>query len=179
MNWQLVCALCAFIHVCVCVCVCVYVCVCACVRAYVRVCIPACVRVCVCVCVCVCVRMCVHACVRACVRVCVCVCARACVCVCVRVRVLACLQPANICQSNMAACILSEHAPIVIASLTIIFLSPLQLELWKSVHQSCACMGQRTFRPLPSMAPDPAGTLRNVSSRLLCFQVMFGGHGMG
>jgi len=61
----------------------------------------------------------VRACMRACVRVCVCVF----VCVC------ACLQPAHISQSNMETRILSEHAPIVIASLNINFLSPLQLEL--------------------------------------------------
>ena len=80
-------------------CVCVCVCVCACVCAYVRACMPVCVRACVFVCVCVCV------------------------CVCARVRVHACLQPAHICQSNMETRILSEHAPIVIASLNINFKS--------------------------------------------------------
>jgi len=48
----------------------------------------------------------------------VCVCVYVCVCVCVRVH--ACLQPAHICQSNMDR-ILSEHAPIVIATLNIFF----------------------------------------------------------
>jgi len=121
-----------------CVCVvrvytCVCMCACVCVRAYVR----ACVRVCVCVCACVCVCECV--CVRACVCVCACVraCVRACVCVCVCARVHACLQPAHICQSNLFARILSEHAPIVIASLNI------------NCTQSCACMEQRTFRASP------------------------------
>jgi len=81
-------------------------------------CVCACVRVCLCAGLCVCVY------VRACARVCVCACV--CVCVCVLcVRVHACLQPAHICQSNMATCILSEHAPIVIASLNINFFKSL------------------------------------------------------
>ena len=129
-------ALCALIQVCVCVCVC------ECVRAYVRACVRVCVFVCVCarvcVCVCVCVSVCV--CVRACVRACVCVC------VCARVRVHACLQPAHICQSNMDR-ILSEHAPIVIASFNINFKVPCNLNCGTSCIQSCACMEQRTFRP--------------------------------
>jgi len=75
---------------------------------------------------CVCVCVCVHACVRACLCVCACVC----VYVCVRLgaparhactRVQACLEPAHICQSNMETRILSEHAPIVLASLNINF----------------------------------------------------------
>ena len=41
-----------------------------------------------------------------------------------------------------------------------------------------SCMKQRAFRPRLSLTPDPAGTLRNVSCRRLCFQMMFGG-GMG
>ena len=91
---------------------------CVCTRAFVfmlcvrlRVCIYACVCVSVFVCECVYVCVCMRACVRACV----------CVCVCARVRVQACLQPAHICQSNMETRILSEHAPIVIASLNINF----------------------------------------------------------
>jgi len=142
-------------------------CVCF-VRAYtcVRVCVCVCMCVCVFVCVCVCVRACVHACVRACVFVfvCVCVCVCACmrVCVCVRVRVHACLQPAHICQSNMETRILSEHAPIVIASLNIIIFYPCNLNCGNPFTQSCACMGQRTFRPRLPSAMDSAGTLRDV-----------------
>ena len=62
---------------------------------------------------CVCVCACVYVCVCACVRVCVCAC------VCARARVQASLQPAHICQSNMETRILSEHAPILIASFNI------------------------------------------------------------
>ena len=77
------------------------------------------VRAYTCMCVCVCVCVCVRACMRLCVCVCLCVraCVRACVCVCVRVRVHASHQPAHICQSNMETRILSEHAPIAVASL--------------------------------------------------------------
>ena len=103
MNWQLVCFVRAY--TCVCVCVSVCVCVCAYVRAYVR----ARMRACLCVCECVCVFVCV------------------CVCACARLRVHASLQPAHICQSNMETRILSEHAPIVIASLNIHFLIPCNL----------------------------------------------------
>jgi len=168
-----VCFVCAYALIRVCVCVCVCVCVWGGGGVYVCVCVCACVRVCVCVCV----RVCVCACVCACVCVCVCVCVRVCVCACVRVH--ACLQPAHICQSNMETCIFSEHAPIVIASLNIKFLNPCNLNCGNPCTQSCACMEQRTFRPRLSLAPDPAGTLRNVSCRRLCFQMMFGGHGLG
>jgi len=131
------CVLCARLYMCVCVCACVRVCV--------RVCLRACVRLCMCVCVCVrvCVRVCVCMCVRVCVHVCVCVC----VCVCARVRVHACLQPAHICQSNMETRILSEHAPIVIASLKLNFKVPCNLNCGNPCTQSCACMEQRTIRP--------------------------------
>ena len=129
-------------------CVCVCVCVCACVCAYVRACMPVCVRACVFVCVCVCV------------------------CVCARVRVHACLQPAHICQSNMETRILSEHAPIIITS------SPLQLELWKSVHPVVCLHGAENLSSRLFMAPDPAGTLKNVSCPRLCHQTLFRGRGL-
>ena len=113
-----------FVRAYTCVCVHVCACVCACVHAYVRACVRVCVCACVCVCVCACVCVCVHVCVRVCVRVCVYVCL--CVCVCARVRVHACLQPSSetICQSNMETRIISDHAPIVIASLNIHFKVP-------------------------------------------------------
>ena len=127
----------------------------------VRVCVRACARACLCVCMCVhaCVRACARACVRVyvracvcvCVRVCVCMCVCMCVCVCARVRVHACLQPAHICQSNMETRILSEHAPIVIASLNINLLLPLQLDLWKSVHPVACLHGAANFPPTPPL----------------------------
>jgi hypothetical protein len=113
-----------------------------------------------------------------CVFVCVCVCV-VCVCVRARVRVRACLQPAHICQSNMAARTLSEHAPILIASLHINFELTLQLKFWKSVHPVVCLHGAANFLSRLSLAPDPAGTLRNVSCQRLCGQMMFGGHGLG
>ena len=162
-----VCFVRAYTCVCVCECICVCVCVrvCACVRACMPVCVRARVRVCVCVYVCVCMRACVRACV--------------CVCVCARVRVQACLQPAHICQSNMETRILSEHAPIVIASLNINFQLPLQLELWKSLHPVVCLHGAANFSSRLSSALDPAGTLRNVYCQRLCGQMMLGGHGLG
>ena len=140
-----VCFVCAYIcvFVCVCLCVCQCVCVCVCVCAYVRACMPACVRMCVCVSVSVCL--------------CVCVCVR----VCVRVCVHACLQSAHICQSNMETRILSEHAPIVIASLNITFQIPCNLNCGNPCTQSCACMEQRTFRPAslwPRIQPEHSDT---------------------
>jgi hypothetical protein len=102
-----------------------------------------------------------------------------CVCVGVGVRVQACLQPAHICQSNMETRILSEHAPIVIASLNINFQLPLQLELWKSLHPVVCLHGAANFSSRLSSALDPAGTLRNVYCQRLCGQMMLGGHGLG
>ena len=135
-----------------CVCVCVYVC--ACVHAYVRACVRMCVRACVCVCVRV--RVCVRACVCVSVYACVRVCVRACLCVCVRV--CACMHASNlltsVCQTWTR--ILSEHAPIVVASLNINFYVPCNLNSRNPCTQSCACMEQRTFRPRLSLAPDPA-----------------------
>ena len=147
------CVLCARLYMCVCVCVCV------------------CVRVCVCVC-CVCVCACVRACV------CVCVCVRESVCECVCVRVCACLQPAHICQSNMETRILRtrSHLHRVIKHK---FSSPLQLELWKSVHPVVCLHAAANFSSRLSLAPDPAGTLRNVACPRLYGQMMFGGHGLG
>jgi len=58
------------------------------------------------------------------------------------------------------------------------FLSPLQLELWKSVHPVVCLHGAANFLSRFSLAPDPAGTLRNVSCQRLCGQMMFGGHGL-
>jgi len=140
-NWQLVCALCALIHVCVCMCV----------RACVRVCMRMCVRACVCACVhayvCACVRVCVCACMCACVCVCVCVCM--CVCVCVCARVCACTHAFNHLTSVSQTWRLasSEHAPIVIASFNINSKVPCNLNCGYSCTQSCACMEQRTFCP--------------------------------
>ena len=173
MNWQLVCALCALIHVCVCMCV----------RACVRVCMRMCVRACVCACVhayvCACVRVCVCACMCACVCVCVCVCM--CVCVCVCARVCACTHAFNHLTSVSQTWRLasSEHAPIVIASFKINFKSPLQLELWKFVHPVVCLHGAANFSSRLSLSPDPAGTRRNVSCQRLCGQMMFGVHGLG
>jgi len=156
-NWQLVCALCALIHVCVCVCMCV----CVCVRVCVRACVCACVRACVCVCVCACM--------------CVCVCVYVCVCVC------ACTHAFNLLTSVSQTWRLasSEHAPIVIASFNINFKCPLQLELWKFVHPVVCLHGAANFSSRLSLSPDPAGTRRNVSCQRLCGQMMFGGHGLG
>ena len=144
------------------------------VRAYTCV----CVYVCVCVCVRVCVRACVRAYVCACVCVCVCVCVRVCVCVCVCACVRSCLQPAHICQSNMETRILRtrSHCHRVIKHK---ILSPFQLELWKFVHPVVCLHGAANFSSRLSLAPDPAGTLRNVSCPRLCGQMMFGGHGLG
>jgi len=114
--------------------------------------------------VCVCVFVCVCVCVCACVRV-----MRACVCVCARVRVHARLQPAHICQSNMETRILSEHAPIVTASLNIKFLSPLQLELWKSVHPVVCLHGAANFPPTPPLCH---GLSRHTQGRFLMTPVI-------
>jgi len=134
-------------------------CVCF-VRAYTCVCVCVCVCMCMCMCVCVCVRVCVRACVRMCLRACVRACVR--VCVCARVRVHAGLQPAHICQSNMETRIIRtrSHRHRVIKHY---FFSPLQLELWKSVHSVVCFHGAEKFSSRLSLAPDPAGTLRNIS----------------
>jgi len=157
-NWQLVCALCALIHVCVCVCACVRACVCACVRACVHACVRLCVRVCVCMCVCECV--------------CVCVCARACARACMP---LTCSH-LSVKHGDSHPLRTRSHCHRVIKHK---FLSPLQLELWKSVHPVVCLHGAANFSSRLSLAPDPAGTLRNVSCPRLCGQMMFGGRKLG
>ena len=59
------------------------------------------------------------------------------------------------------------------------FFSPLQLKLWKFVHLVVCLHGTENFSSRLSLAPDPAGTLRNVTFPRLCGQMMFGGHGLG
>ena len=83
---------------------------------------------------------------------CVCVCVYVCVCVC------ACMHAFNphICQSNMKNRILSEHAPIVITVIKHKFLSPLQLELWKSVHPVVCLHGAANFPSAPLLGPGPS-----------------------
>ena len=148
---------CARVYMCVYVCVCVCACVCACVRACLCVCVCVCVCVRVCVCACLCVCVCVRACVRACVCVCVCVCARACV-----PSTCSHLSVKPVCSHPLRTC---SHRHRVIKHK---FVSPLQLELWKSVHPVVCLHGAANF-PRLSLAPDPAGTLRNFSCQLLCF----------
>jgi len=139
-----VCFVRAYTCVCVCVCVCVCACVRVCVHAYVRACVHAYVRACVRACVCACV----HACVCVCVCVCACMCVCVCVCVCVCARV--CVHAFNLLTSVSQTWRLasSEHAPIVIASFNINFYVPCNLNCWNLCTQSCACMEQRTFRPV-------------------------------
>ena len=110
-----------------------------------------CARLYMCVCVCVCVYVCV----------CVCVCAG--LCVCARVRVHACLQPAHICQSNMATCILSEHAPIVIASLHINVQVPCNLNCGIRAPSRVLAWSSELFVP-PLLGPGPS---RHTQKRLL------------
>jgi hypothetical protein len=123
----------------------------ACVRAYVRAYMPACMRACLCVCMCACV--------------------------CARVRVHACLEPAHICQSNMETRILRtrSHSHRVIKHK---ILSPLQFKLWRSVHPVVSLHGAASFSSRLSLAPDPAGTLRNVSCQRLSHQTLFRGRGL-
>jgi len=117
------------------------------------------------------VRVCVFVCMCVCVCLCVCVCVCACMCVCARVRVHACLQPAHICQSNMETRILSEHAPIVIASLNINLLLPLQLDLWKSVHPVVCLHGTANFPSTSLLGPGPS---RHTQKRLLSTSMLSG-----
>ena len=133
------------------------------------------VRAYTCVCVCACVCVCVRACV--CVRVCMCVWVCVCGCVCARVREQACLQPAHICQSNMETRILRtrSHRHRVIKHK---ILSPLQFKLWRSVHPVVSLHGAASFSSRLSLAPDPAGTLRNVSCQRLSHQTLFRGRGL-
>jgi len=146
-NWQLVCALCALIHVCVCVyvCMCVYVCVRACMRACVCACVHVCVRVCVCVCVCVCVR--------------VCVCA--CVCVCARVRVRAFNLLTSVSQTWRLAS--SEHAPIVIASFNLNLKVLYNLNCGNPCTSRVLAWSSELFVP-PLLGPGPS---RHTHKRLL------------
>jgi len=115
------------------------------------------VRACVCACACACVFVCVCVCV--CVSVCVCVC----VCVRARLRVHASLQPAHICQSNMETRILSEHAPIFIASLNIIFLFACNLNEEIRAPSRVLAWSSELFVP-PLLGPGPS---RHTHKRLL------------
>jgi hypothetical protein len=124
------------------------------------------VRAYTCVCVCACVCVCVRACV--CVRVCMCVWVCVCGCVCARVREQACLQPAHICQSNMETRILRtrSHRHRVIKHK---ILSPLQLELWKSLHPVVCLHGAANFPSAPLLGPGPS---RHTQKRLLSTPVL-------
>ena len=132
--------------------------------------------------VCACVRMCVHACVHACVRACVfvCVCEFVCVCVCVRACARACMpltcSHLSVKHGDSHPLRTRSHRHRVIKHK---FLSPLQLKLWKSVHPVVCLHGAANFSSRLSLAPDPAGTLRNVSCPRLCGQMMFGGRKLG
>ena len=130
---------------------------------------------CVCVCVCVRVRACVCMCVRACVRVCVCVCVFVCVCVCVCVcaRVCACMQAFNLLTSVSQTWRLasSQNTLPAMTRHRVIkhkYFNSFQLELRKSVHPVVCLNGAANFPSRLSLAPDPAGTLRNVSCQRLC-----------
>jgi len=110
-------------------------------------------RACLCVCMSVCLCVCVHACVCACV----------CMCVCVRVH--ECLQPALICQSNMETRILSEHAPIVIASLNIS-----SFKVLSNFNCGNPCLhGAANFPPTPPLCP---GFSRHTQGRFLMTLVL-------
>jgi hypothetical protein len=94
-----------------------------------------------------------------CVRACVFVCVYVCVCV----RVCACFNLlTSVSQTWRLAS--SEHAPIVIASLNINFLCPLQLELWKSVHPVVCLHGAANFPSAPLLGPGPS---RHNQKRIL------------
>ena len=168
------------VYTCVCVCMCVCVCVCVCMRACLCACVHSCVRACLCVCVCVCVRAYVRACLRACVRACLCVCVCACVCVCVCACARACMPSTcshlSVKHGDSHPLRTRSHRHRVIKQK---ILNPLQLELWKSVHPVVCLHGAANFSSRLSLAPDPAGTLRNVAFPRLCGQMMFGGHGLG
>jgi len=109
------------------------------------------------------VRACVHACVCVCVYVCVCLF----VCVCSRVRVHACLQPAHISQSNMETRILSEHAPIVIASLNIKILRIVEI---RAPSRVLACGSELSAHasPLPWTQQAHSGTFSDDACAFRC-----------
>ena len=163
--------MCVCVYVCVCMCVCVHACVPMCVCAFLR----ACVFVCVCVCVCACVCACMPACVRACVSVCVCVRVRVCVCACARACMPSTCSHLSVKHGDSHPLRTRSHRHRVIKQK---ILNPLQLELWKSVHPVVCLHGAANFSSRLSLAPDPAGTLRNVAFPRLCGQMMFGGHGL-
>jgi len=125
----------------------------------------------VCVCVCVCVRACVRACVRVCVRACVRVCVRACVCECVRAYVCVCAC-ARACMPSTCSHLSVKHGdshPLRTRShrhhvIKHKFLSPLQFELWKSVHPVVCLHGAASFPSAPLLGPGPS---RHTQKRLL------------
>ena len=106
------------------------------------------------------------------VRAYTCVCVCVCVCVCTRACLPSTCSHLSVKHADSHPLRTRSHRHRVIKHL-----SPCNLNCGKPCTQSCACMEQQTFRPRLSLAPDPAGTLRKVSCRRLCFQMMFGGIG--
>ena len=157
-----VCFVRAYTCVCVYVCVCAFVRACVCVCVWVCVCVGAWVHVCVCVYVCVCLSVCVCMCV--CVRACVCACV--CVCACARASIPSTCSHLSIKHGDSHPLRTRSHRYRVIKHK---FLSPLQLELWKSVHPVVCLHGAANFPSAPLLGPGPS---RHTQKGLLSMPVL-------